>query len=303
MASWLSALARTRDRFVGALTRVFTGRERLDAASREELEALLVQADVPLALAHAALEATEQVRGVPGGPRAALRKTLVDALGEAPAFEWRRAGGPAVLLVVGINGSGKTTTCAKLAQLIQRAGLQALLGAGDTYRAAGADQLRIWAERVGVPVVGGQTGGDAAAVAFDSADAAIARRSDWVVLDTAGRMHTRQPLMQELEKVRRALAKRLPGAPHETWIVLDASMGQNALNQARQFHQSVPLTGVVITKLDGSAKAGFLFAVRKELGLPIRYVGLGETADDLAAFAPDAFVDALLGLENPYKGS
>ena len=301
MASWLSALTRTRDRIVGALTKVFTGREKLDAASREELEALLVQADIPLALAHEALEACERVKAQPGGPRAALRQTLISALGTGDSFAWKRADRPAVLLVVGINGSGKTTTCAKLALMIQRAGLKPLLAAGDTYRAAGADQLRIWADRVKCEVVGGQTGGDAAAVAFDAVAAGQARGVDWVVLDTAGRMHTRQPLMQELEKVRRAMAKKLPAAPHETWIVLDASMGQNALNQARQFHQSVPLTGVVITKLDGSAKAGFLFAVRKELGLPIRFVGLGETADDLAAFEPAAFVDALLGLENPYK--
>ena len=301
MASWLSALTRTRDRIVGALTKVFTGREKLDAASREELEALLVQADIPFALAHEALEACEKVKAQPGGPRAALRQTLISALGTGESFVWKRADKPSVLLVVGINGSGKTTTCAKLALMIQRAGLKPLLAAGDTYRAAGADQLRIWAERVKCEVVGGQTGGDAAAVAFDAVAAGQARAVDWVVLDTAGRMHTRQPLMQELEKVRRAMAKKLPAAPHETWIVLDASMGQNALNQARQFHQSVPLTGVVITKLDGSAKAGFLFAVRKELGLPIRFVGLGETADDLAAFEPAAFVDALLGLESSYS--
>ena len=301
MASWLSALTRTRDRIVGALTKVFTGREKLDAASREELEALLVQADIPLALAHEALDACEKVKAQPGGPRAALRQTLISALGVGEPFAWPRPGKPSVLLVVGINGSGKTTTIGKLALMIQRAGLKPLLAAGDTYRAAGADQLRIWADRVQCEVVGGQTGGDAAAVAFDAVAAGQARGVDWVVLDTAGRMHTRQPLMQELEKVRRAMAKKLPAAPHETWIVLDASMGQNALNQARQFHQAVPLTGVVITKLDGSAKAGFLFAVRKELGLPIRFVGLGETADDLAAFEPAAFVDALLGLESSYS--
>lgn len=302
MASWLSALARTRDRLVGALARVFTGREKLTAEDREQLEALLVQADVPMAVVAQALDAVEKAGGHADGPRAALRETLVRSLGPGEPFSWKRPDRPGVLLVVGINGSGKTTTCAKLGLLIQQTGARPLLAAGDTYRAAGSDQLRIWAGRVGCEVVGGQTGGDAAAVAYDAVDAAQSRGADWVVIDTAGRMHTRQPLMQELEKVRRAIAKKLPTAPHETWMVLDASMGQNALSQARLFHKSVPLTGLVVTKLDGSAKAGFLFAVQQELNLPIRYVGLGEAAADLAPFAPDAFVDALLGLENPYKG-
>ena len=195
--------------------------------------------------------------------------------------------------------SGKTTTAAKLAYQARLAGRKPLLGAADTWRAAGSRQLGIWAERIGCESVIGATGADAAAVAYDALDAAVARGCDLVLLDTAGRMHTREPLMRELQKVRAAMDKRLPGAPHHTWIVLDAMLGQNAVVQARQFHDLTPLTGVVATKLDGSSKGGFLFAVRQELDLPILFAGLGEGENDLAPFDPAGYVDALLATGEP----
>lgn len=292
MAGWLSALARTRDAISGALRRAF-GAGRLDAAARDELEATLLGADVSAALAREWLDEWE--RTAPKGRPA--HDVLTDFLLRdlpPPSFAWTRGEAPLSVLVVGVNGSGKTTTCAKLARHAIRAGLKPLLGAADTFRAAGSDQLRLWAGRVGCEVVAGATGADAAAVAYDALDAAIARKADAVIVDTAGRMHTRQPLMQELEKVHRAMGKRLPGAPQQTWIVLDAALGRNAIAQARQFHAAVPLTGVVISKLDGSAKAGFVFSIARELNLPILYAGLGEGADDLAPFDPAGFVRALL---------
>lgn len=303
MASWLSALSRTREKIAGAISRVFSLGRRLDQASVEELEAVLLQADVPLVIVTDVMERLNRIyRSGEGTPAAALRELLIAEFGEQPSFSWQGAERPLSILLVGINGSGKTTTAAKLAHLARKDGQKALLGAADTFRAAGSDQLKLWASRLGVDVVGGATGADAAAVAFDAIAAAQSRGTDVLIVDTAGRMHTKQPLMVELQKVRRSLAKKMPSAPHETWIVLDASMGQNALNQARQFHEASPLSGVVITKLDGSAKAGFLFAIRRDLNLPIRFVGLGEQADDLVPFSPQEFVDALLGNESSYKG-
>jgi fused signal recognition particle receptor len=240
----------------------------------------------------------ELPRGAKDSRRAALRQHLVDALGgPAEPPTWVGHTRPHTVLIVGVNGSGKTTTAAKLARLCLNQGRRPLLGAADTFRAAGSDQLRIWGERVGCDVVTGQMGADSASVAFDAMEAALARDADVLIVDTAGRMHTKKPLMQELEKIRRALGKRVEGAPHETWIVLDASIGQNALSQARLFHEICPLTGVIVSKLDGSSKAGFLFAVARELGVPVRYAGLGEGADDLVPFDVPSFVDALLGVE------
>jgi fused signal recognition particle receptor len=303
MVTWISALAKTRDRIAGALSRVFTRGTRVDEAAIEDIESTLVQADIPYASAAAwAEEIRKSYKGLEVSPKDMLRKILVRSFAETPAFSWDGAEKPLTILVVGINGSGKTTSCAKLAYLAKKAGRRPLLGAADTFRAAGSDQLKIWADRIGCDVVGGATGADSAAVAFDALDAARARGSDVVIIDTAGRMHTRQPLMQELEKIRRAVSKKVPSAPHETWIVLDASMGQNAISQARQFHASAPLTGAVVAKLDGSAKAGFVFSIHKELGVPIRFIGLGEGADDLVPFDAQSFVDGLLGIEAAGRG-
>lgn len=301
MVTWIDALARTRNRIASALSRVFT-RRTLDEETLEELEATLLQADIPPRLvAETIAELRKSYRGLDVDASGVLRQLLVKGLGETRTFDWKAMPVPLTVLVVGINGSGKTTTCAKLAYRAGQAGRKPILCAGDTFRAAGSDQLRIWAERVKCEVVAGQTGADTAAVAYDAVEALLSRGRDVLLVDTAGRMHTKQPLMEELAKVKRAMAKRMPQAPHETWMVLDASMGQNALNQARVFQEVAGLTGAVIAKLDGSAKAGFVFAVQRELKVPVLFVGLGEGMDDLAPFAPQAFVDALLGYESPYQ--
>jgi fused signal recognition particle receptor len=198
-----------------------------------------------------------------------------------------------VVLVVGVNGSGKTTTVAKLAHRFRQQGRRVLLAAADTFRAAAGEQLEIWAERAGVPCIGGQPGADPGAVLFDALQAARARGYDLVLADTAGRLHTKYNLMQELQKVRRVAAKAVPGAPHEVWLVLDATTGQNALPQAREFHQAVGVTGLILTKLDGTAKGGAVFAIARELGLPVRFVGVGEGLEDLLPFDADAFVEEL----------
>lgn len=295
MVTWIDALAKTRRVLAGRWARVFTRPEKLSADEAEDLEAALLRADVPVRLATQwVAELDKAYGGLRVSRRDMLRKMLVTALQHETPFAWRRGPPPCSILVVGVNGSGKTTTCAKLAAMALREGRRPLLGAADTFRAAGSEQLKLWAQRVGCPVVGGASGADAAAVAYDAVDAAVARQADVLILDTAGRMHTRQPLMQELRKVRQAMNKRLDSAPEESWIVLDAALGQNAISQVRQFHEAVPLTGVVVAKLDGSSKAGFLFAVRKELDLPVRFVGLGEGPNDLAPFQPEEFVDSML---------
>ncbi|MCF7838781.1 MAG: signal recognition particle-docking protein FtsY [Candidatus Marinimicrobia bacterium] len=296
MASWREALARTRRGLAARLRGLFTGGGRLEGAVREELEEALLAADVPLALIGAWLDELATAPAPAQAWRSQLRARLLAALPPRP-FDWQAGSRPRVILVVGVNGAGKTTSCAKLARCAQRAGLKPLLCAADTFRAAGDEQLRLWAERLDCPVVSGVTGGGAAAVAYGALAAAQARQADCLLIDTAGRMHTREPLMQELSKVRRALAKQLPRAPDETWIVLDATNGRNALSQAVHFHSLTPLTGVVVAKLDGSAKAGFVFDIQAQLGVPVLWAGLGEGPDDLEAFNPEAFVDALLGPE------
>lgn len=301
MVAWIDALSRTRQRIGAALSRVFS-RGGVDAATLDELEMALLEADLPARMTSEALaDFAKAYKGLQVDGRDMLRQLLTRRLVQTAPFAWPAGAPPRVTLVVGINGSGKTTTCAKLARSAMAVGRKPLLCAGDTFRAAGSDQLRIWADRVGCPVVAGQTGADAAAVAFDAVEALLTRGLDELLIDTAGRMHTRQPLMDELGKVKRAIAKRMPGAPHACWIVLDASMGQNAIAQARVFKEVAGLTGAVVAKLDGSAKAGFVFAVQQELQVPVVYVGLGEGMDDLAPFDPDAFVRALLGYESIYK--
>lgn len=296
MASWFNGLRKTRERFAGALKGVFAS-PKPDETTAEELADLLIGADVPMRLVQSLSQELEKSASRREPIRETFRRVLAEALGQNPPLDWKDLPDPTVFLLVGINGSGKTTTAAKLARMALRAGRKPLLGAADTFRAAGSHQLKIWADRLGCDAVVGATGGDAAAVAYDAIDAALARRCDTIIVDTAGRMHTREPLMRELQKVRAAMDKRLPGAPHHVWVVLDAMLGQNAVVQARQFHEITPLTGVVVTKLDGSSKAGFLFAVRQELNLPILYAGLGEGEDDLVPFDPAPFVSALLDLD------
>jgi len=304
MVQWISALARTRKRLSGGISRVFSRNTRFTEESREDLEEALIGADVAPMLADRWITQLEKAyRGLHVSRKTMLAKILTDALmAENLPFSWDAAPRPAVMLMVGVNGSGKTTTSAKLAWQAKQHGRMPILGATDTFRAAGADQLKLWADRVGCDVVAGAQGADAAAVAYDALDACLARGADTLIIDTAGRMHTRQPLMEELAKISRTLEKRLEGAPHETWVVLDASLGRNALVQARMFHETTPLTGAVVTKLDGSARAGFIFSVQHELGIPVRMVGLGEGMEDMVSLDPPAFVRALLGMDEDPDG-
>jgi fused signal recognition particle receptor len=201
---------------------------------------------------------------------------------------------PTVILVSGVNGAGKTTTIAKLARLIQTSGHTVMLAAGDTFRAAAVEQLTLWSERLGCPIVTKPHGSDPAAVAFAGCEAAVKEGVDYVIIDTAGRLHTQQNLMKELEKIRRVIDKLIPGAPHESLLVIDATTGQNGVNQAKQFGEAIHCTGIVLTKLDGTAKGGVVVAIRQQMGFPVKYVGVGEQIDDLQLFDPDSFVDALI---------
>jgi len=203
--------------------------------------------------------------------------------------------GPTVILIVGINGSGKTTSVAKLAWYLTSQKKKVILGAGDTFRAAAVDQLTIWAERAGVQIVKHQSGGDPAAVVYDACQAAMSRNADYLIIDTAGRLHTQDHLMRELEKIFRVVGKQIPGAPHEVLLVLDATTGQNALNQAKMFKQVAKVTGIILAKLDGTAKGGIVIAIRNEVDIPVKFVGLGETMEDVEPFDPEKFVEALLG--------
>ena len=293
MAGWFGALSRTRS----IIQKVFSfGAGDAAELDVEELEEILLRSDVPARLTmEIAAELESPSRKASRADR--LRIRLMDALGESKPFSWPMNRNPYVVMLLGVNGSGKTTTAAKLAKKALRDGLKPLLCGSDTFRAAGSSQLKLWSERIGCDFVGGEMGHDAAGVAFNAVDAALEKNCDVVFVDTAGRMHTKTPLMDELPKMCRSMNKRLQGAPHEVWMVLDAALGQNAIIQAKQFNAVVPLTGIVVTKLDGSSKAGFLFSVRTELDVPILFTGLGEGEDDLVAFDAGKFVDALIGEE------
>jgi fused signal recognition particle receptor len=287
-----AGLARTRGTFVTTL-RGFLGAD--GETAWDEVEETLIAGDVGATLAMEIVERARR-RHEPDGSEAAVRAELAALLVEREP-DWRPrpsvSGGPAVVLVVGVNGTGKTTTIGKLANRYAAEGRSVLLAAADTFRAAAIDQLRIWAERAGVPVVAHAPNADPGAVVYDALDAAVARGSDIVIADTAGRLHTKVNLMDELAKIRRIVGKRLPGAVPETLFVIDATTGQNGLAQAKAFHEAVGLTGVVLTKLDSTAKGGIVFAIEHELGVPVRFVGVGEKATDLVPFDPEAFVAAL----------
>ena len=235
-----------------------------------------------------------EARGEIGDLGAALAEEIAALLGEPPTLNVHVDEAPALILVVGVNGTGKTTTIGKLAKRLAESGRTVLLGAADTFRAAAEEQLEIWAERAGADFVGSERGGDPAAVAYDAIEAARSRGRDVVIVDTAGRLHTQTNLMEELAKVRRVIEQRLPGAPHETLLVVDATTGQNALQQARLFGEAAGVTGVALTKLDGSAKGGVAVAIAYELGLPVKLIGVGETLDDLRPFDAAEFARALV---------
>jgi fused signal recognition particle receptor len=286
-----AGLERTRRGFIGRLRGFFGA----DETSWDDVEETLIGADVGAALAMDVVEHARRRRDA-GGGEAAVRAELAALLVPRDG-DWKprpaAAGSPAIVLVVGVNGTGKTTTIGKLAARYGREGHTVVLAAADTFRAAAIDQLRIWAERANAQVVAHAPGADPGAVVFDAIDAAVARGADLVIADTAGRLHTKANLMDELRKVRRIVERRLPGAEPETLFVLDATTGQNGLAQARAFHEAVGLTGIVLTKLDSTAKGGIVFAIEDALRVPVRFVGVGESVDDLLPFDPEAFVQAL----------
>jgi fused signal recognition particle receptor len=291
-------LGKTRAVLSDGISGLFRGGRPIDAALLGELEEVLYTADLgPVAAEVTAELARLHKRGEIKGEddvRVALRRILCERIRQEVA-EIQFVHKPTVILVVGVNGSGKTTSIAKLAHRFQKQGKKVLLGAGDTFRAAASDQLDIWAQRNGCEIVKQKPGADPAAVAYDAVDAGIARGVDVVLIDTAGRLHTQSNLMAELDKVRRVIERRLPGAPHETWLVLDGTNGQNAIQQAKLFTASVAVTGLIVAKLDGTARGGAVFAIQGALGLPVRYLGTGEQLELLEPFDPEAFVDAIVG--------
>jgi fused signal recognition particle receptor len=296
LSKWKMGLSRTSKATFGQLATIFGATEITDD-TWEKLEALLIHADVGVETTINILDKLEDRVDREGIIKesdlmAYLREELRLHLDTPPAVQFSAI--PAIILIVGVNGSGKTTTIAKLGKRFTNQGKHVILGAADTFRAAGVDQLEIWADRIDLPVISGQLGGDAGAVAFDTVQAAIARKSDIAIIDTAGRLHTRYNLMEELKKVHRVVGKALPGAPHAVWLVMDATTGQNALQQARAFKDTVNITGVILAKLDSSARGGMALAIQKELGLPILFAGLGEQPDDLQPFDADLFISGLI---------
>lgn len=293
---WKDGLARTRQVTFGRIAS-FLGATELTPESWEKLEGLLIQADLGVDTALEVVQNLQQAAHEQGWTKAsqlqsALQAELLSRLQPPPVLAFPHR--PSVVLLVGVNGSGKTTTAAKLGHYYANQGLRMMLAAADTFRAAAVDQLQVWAERLDLPIVVGQQGGDPGAATYDAIQAAISRKMDLVLIDTAGRLHTRYNLMEELKKVHRVASKALPGAPHAVWLVMDATTGQNALQQARAFTQAVQVTGVILAKLDSSARGGMAFAIQRELALPILFVGLGEAADDLEPFDPQAFVQGIL---------
>jgi len=296
-AKWKTGLAKTSKATFGRIA-ALVGATEITNDSWDELEASLIQADLGIEIAGNILDTLRRVVREGGLTRSdelsrALREELRSRLDVPPALAWTVK--PTVIMVVGVNGSGKTTTIAKLAQRFQAEGKAMLFGAADTFRAAAVDQLQVWGERLGVDVISGASESDPGAVAFSAVQAGTARGMDFVIVDTAGRLHTRFNLMEELKKVYRVIGKALPGAPHAVWLVLDSTTGQNAMQQAKAFKDAVGVTGVILSKLDSSARGGFAFAIQRELGLPILFAGLGEKPEDLALFDPDAFVNGIMG--------
>lgn len=292
------SLAKTRQGFVEKIDSLIHRRKEIDEEVYEELEEILVQADVGVATA---MELVEKVRSIVKERRIedtaeikpVLKEQIRELLGTGTTLINTYWQSPTVILVVGVNGVGKTTTIGKMAYLYKMEGKKVVLGAADTFRAAAIDQLEVWAERVNVDLIKHREGSDPAAVAYDSLQAAKARGADVLIIDTAGRLHTKSNLMEELKKISRVLDRAMPGAPHEVLLVLDATTGQNAVNQAKLFGEAVGVTGIVLTKLDGSAKGGVVLGVKHALNIPVKLIGIGEGIDDLRPFNAEEFVEAL----------
>lgn len=296
-SKWKEGLERTRKVAFGRLATLF-GATDISADTWDELESILVQADLGIETTEEIIKSLQTKVTRDGLTRtdelqAAMREELLSRLAPVPPVDLSDQK-PAVVLLVGVNGSGKTTTAAKLGKQFADQHKTVMLAAADTYRAAAVDQLQVWGDRLNLPVIIGQPDADPGAVAYDAVQAALARKADLLLIDTAGRLHTRFNLMEELKKVFRVVGKAMPGAPHAVWLVLDATTGQNALHQARAFKDAVKVNGVIITKLDSSARGGMAFAIQRELDLPILYAGLGEKPADLQVFDREAFVDNII---------
>ena len=288
-------LRKTQEKLATEIKRIVTRGPKLDAESLEELEATLISTDIGVDTAVKIVELSKEAARQSGEvdvfaiARAEIERELDAAapgLAKAPQP-------PTVILLAGVNGTGKTTSAAKLAHLLKAHGNTVLLAACDTFRAAAIEQLKIWGQRVGCEVIAGQYGADSAAIAYDALEAAINRKVDYLIIDTAGRLHTKKNLMEEMKKMHRSLQKKASTAPHEVLLVLDSTTGTNALNQAREFHQALCVTGLIVTKLDGTAKGGIVVAIARELKIPVKFIGLGEQVDDLQPFEPKQFAEAL----------
>lgn len=300
LSKWFSGLDKTRKVTFSRLSSIL-GASEISDQTWNNLEELLFQADLGVDTTEGIIDNLKEITRTEGLTHASdlqsyLKQELAcRLLSDTDPIQKLETASPYVILMVGVNGSGKTTTAAKLAMQYQAAGKKVMLAAGDTFRAAAIDQLQVWGDRLNIPVIAGIEGGDSAAVAYDAVTSAIAKGIDVLIIDTAGRLQSRFNLMEELKKVYRVIGKALPGAPHAVWIVLDATTGQNALVQAKAFKQAVDVNGVILSKLDTSAKGGMAFAIAEDLGLPILYAGLGEKPEDLQVFSPESFVDGIIG--------
>lgn len=291
-------LSKTHETIVGRIDSLLLGKKQIDAETLEELEEILISADIGVATSSELIDILEQrlkrdeLRDGETLKKALKEEMLARLSQETPRLDVDSAS-PYVIMVIGVNGVGKTTTIGKLAWKFSEAGKKVLLVAGDTFRAAAAEQLEIWGHRAGVDVIRHKEGSDPSAVIFDGCKAALARNKDILIIDTAGRLHTKANLMEELKKIRRVMGRELPGSPHETLLVLDASTGQNAISQARLFKEVADVSGIAVTKLDGTAKGGIVIAICSELKIPVRYIGVGEGVEDLREFDPTQYVEAI----------
>lgn len=291
-----AGLSKTKDGFLKQVDNLFKAFTRVDEDMLEELEELLIMSDVGVSSSEEIIEKLrEKIReeriSDPEECRLALRDILVEMIGEGEPL--KLDGKPSVVLIIGVNGVGKTTSIAKIANRLKQDNKKVLLAAADTFRAAAIDQLQIWADRVGVDLIKHTEGSDPAAVVFDAVNAASKRNADVLIIDTAGRLHNKKNLMDELSKINRVIDRELPGATRETLLVLDATTGQNAVSQAKEFKNAADITGLILTKLDGTAKGGIVFSIKKELNIPVKFIGVGEGSDDMQPFCAKDFVDAL----------
>ena len=294
-------LRKTQQKLTTEIQRIVTRSPKLDVEALEELEAVLIATDMGIGTVTRIIEQTKEAARESGQADvfAIARSEVERELAGSSLALVKASTPPTVILVAGVNGTGKTTSTAKLAHWLKGQGNTVLLAACDTFRAAAIEQLKIWGQRVGCDVVAGQYGADSAAIAYDALEAAMTRGVDYLIIDTAGRLHTKKNLMEEMKKMHRSLQKKLPAAPHEILLVLDSTTGSNAFNQAREFNQALGVTGLVVTKLDGTAKGGIVVAIARELNIPVKFVGLGEQADDLQPFDPKQFAEALFGGTGP----